>query len=348
MRITWLISAQVSGQSPAQWDCPLASVRYRVLAPARFLVEQGHQTAWLRFDQLQAAEIDLQVAARLHADVVVVSKVLSKGSVEAATTAKKNGAKLVVDLCDDHFDTENLRDAYFKLCEMADTITASTAAMAQTIQQRTGRAAQVIDDPFEGPLGEPTFCPLALSDRIKLVWFGHPVNFDTVLSMLPGLKKLSSTVPLELHIVTDETAAQQSPLFGELHNAVSDRLQLKLTPWSLAATWQGLAQCDLVVVPSLPEQKKQVKSPNRVVEGIRAGRMVIAYPLPAYVELRDYLWLGEEIADGIRWAIANPQKVLEQITQGQLAIGRRFSPRTIGGRWEALLQQVVENEPILL
>ncbi len=289
MRITWLISGQVTGRTPAEWDCPLASVRYRVLAPARWLVNEGHVCNWLLLSELERTDPESR-----------------------------------------------------QLCNQADMLTASTTTMAEVIRDRTGRKAAIIDDPFEGPLGHPHFCPRVLSNEVRLAWFGHPVNFDTILAMLPGLKSLSRELPLELHVVTDLNAAKQSPLLAELQRAVDQRLQLRLTPWSLQATWQALAQCDLVVIPSLPSAKKLVKSPNRVVEGIRSGRLVLAYPLPAHQELAPGLWLGDDMAAGIRAALADPRAALETIIAGQSIIARRFSPQRIAQRWEAVLEQLAE------
>jgi len=346
MRCTWLISADVSGQTPTEWDCPLASVRYRVLAPARYLAAQGHQVGWLRIDQAAATPSEPATAARLAADVVVISKVLSHGSLDVARAAQRSGAKVLVDLCDDHFDTPELSGTYFALCELTDGILASTAAMTATIRRRTGRAAIQIDDPFEGPHGPPRYSPREQYPAVKLAWFGHPVNFDTILAMLPGLQSLTRELPLELSLVTDVAAAQRSPLWQSLNAARQPGLKLELIPWSLAATWQTLADSDLVVLPSLPEQKKQVKSPNRAVEGIRAGRLVLAYPLPAYQELAGGLWLGEDLAAGIRWAVAHPSEARQLIERGQTLIVRRFAQEQVGRSWEAVLEQVAECEPL--
>ena len=95
-------------------------------------------------------------------------------------------------------------------------------------------------------------------------------------------------------------------------------------------------------MPSLPSVKKLVKSPNRAVEGIRAGRLVLAYPLPAYQELAPGLWLGDDMAAGIRAALADPHAALETITAGQSIVARRFAPQRIAQRWEAVLEQLAE------
>jgi hypothetical protein len=336
MRITWLISSAVT-QVNGQWYSPLASVRYRVLAPARYLEGEGHQNQFLRLDERLPGD---EIQQALAADVVVVSKVLAQGGVEVARHAQALGARVIVDLCDDHFDTPDLGPAYHCLCKLADRITASTTAMEDVIRQITGKRAALIDDPYEGPLGQPRFEPTP--ERVRLMWFGHPVNFDTVAEMVPKLGALPGPTRLSLHVVSNSANNNIRAYLEKVNRHFGPRLTALFTEWSPETTWRALADCDLVVVPSLPSAKKLVKSPNRVVEPLRAGRFVVAYPLPSYVELADFVWLGENVADGVTWAIANPVEVRRRVASGQAHINRRFSPLSIGRVWEAVLQQTVE------
>jgi hypothetical protein len=338
MRITWLISSPVTVER-GEWYSPLASVRYRVLAPARYLRDEGHQVSFLLLDDRCARE---RVDQRLRADAVIISKVLQDGSVEIAERAKRLGSHVIVDLCDDHFDSRDIGPAYVALCGLADCITASTNAMAETIRQRTGRSAIVIDDPFEGPLGEPSFAPRR--ERLRLAWFGHPVNFDTIVAMMPSLMGLSQVQPVTLHVVSAAGAGNIEAFLLDAEGRNQPGLCTRFTPWSPEATWLALSECDLVVVPSLPDVKKLVKSPNRVVEPLRAGRFVIAYPLPSYQELREFAWLGANMASGITWAMANKAAVLERITAGQNYVNHRFAPRAVALRWSSVLEQLVETD----
>jgi hypothetical protein len=338
MRITWLISSPVTVER-GEWYSPLASVRYRVLPAARYLRGEGHQVHFVRLDEHGPPELFDQ---RLRADAVIISKVLQDGSLEIAERAKRLGARLIVDLCDDHFESRELGPAYALLCGIADRIVASTNAMAEIILQRTGRTAIVIDDPFEGPSGEPRFAPAA--ERIRLAWFGHPVNFDTIVSMMPSLVRLSQTQPLMLHVVSASGTGNIEAFLADVQRQNGPGLCTRFTSWSPEATWQALSECDLVVVPSLPDVKKLVKSPNRVVEPLRAGRFAVAYPLPSYQDLSEFLWLGKDMAAGIEWAIANQAAVLKRVQAGQEYINRRFAPQTVALRWSAALEQLVESD----
>jgi glycosyltransferase involved in cell wall biosynthesis len=351
MRITWLISSAVSlvdgptdkpaslsvPLSATRWYSPLASLRYRVLSPARYLQEEGHQNQFLRLDQQPDRD---EIIRALRADVVVVSKVLARGSVELAQQAKQLGARVVVDLCDDHFDTAELGPAYQTLCRTADRVVASTAAMAQVIARRTGVQPTIIDDPYEGPPGRPRFEPS--NNAAKLLWFGHPVNFDTLADMVPRLGALARRRPLSLHVVSDPSNNGIRAFVEQVNRQHGPGLTARFTVWSPEATWQALADCDLVVVPSLPAAKKLVKSPNRVVEPLRAGRFVVAYPLPSYIELAGFLCLEENVAAGVEWALANAAEVRHRIEAGQAYVHRRFDPQVIARVWEAVLLQTVE------
>ncbi len=145
-----------------------------------------------------------------------------------------------------------------------------------------------------------------------------------------------------LHVVSAAGAGEMQRFLSDVEQRHRPSVVTRFTPWSPEATWDALSECDLVVVPSLPDAKKLVKSPNRVVEPLRSGRFVVAYPLPSYQELGDYLWLGEDISAGIAWAISHPAEVLDRIESGQAYISRRFAQSIVALRWAAILEQLVE------
>lgn len=336
MRITWFVEGALE-QRDGQLTSSLASVRYRVLSPAQSLARHGHQVRIVRYDASQSLDVLEPV---LHVDAVVISKVLSAWNLELVERARRGGARVVFDLCDDHFRNARLAPTYFGLCERADRIVCSTTEMAAVTKQHTGRDVAVIEDPFEAPAGEARFAPPA--DRLRLLWFGHPTNFDTLGSMIPRLARLAEESPLELHVVSDPAGTGIVAALSQVEQQTAARLKTRFTPWSAEATWQAMADADLVVVPSGPDQRKQVKSPNRVIESIRGGRFVTAYPVPSYRQFAEYAWLGEDVSQGVRWALRHPEQVRERIRRGQDYIAARFSPDAIASKWDAALSLAVE------
>jgi hypothetical protein len=97
-------------------------------------------------------------------------------------------------------------------------------------------------------------------------------------------------------------------------------------------------------VPADPGLRKTaVKSPNRVTEVLRAGRLPIAYPIPAYIEFADYGWIGEDIVTGIVWAMQHRSDVRVRIKAGQNYVERNFSPAAIGAQWLAALPSLMRH-----
>jgi hypothetical protein len=115
-------------------------------------------------------------------------------------------------------------------------------------------------------------------------------------------------------------------------------LELRFIPWSLGSTEAALERSDFVLLPQ--EHRTdwgKVKSHNRMVSVIRAGRLAIASPIPAYRELADYAWVGDDLGQGLRWAIGHPDEARQRVTEGQRYIETRFAPQAIGDKWAAAL-----------
>jgi hypothetical protein len=91
----------------------------------------------------------------------------------------------------------------------------------------------------------------------------------------------------------------------------------------------------------LPQDTREswaaVRSHNRLVSAIRAGRFALAAPIPSYQELAPYAWVGDSLADGLKWALANPEQAVERVRKGQAYVDQRFSPEVIGRRWAQIL-----------
>lgn len=344
----------------------LASARYRALIPAREFEQQGHRVNFLNL----RTQDDIQEPGDT-ADIYVVTKLLGGAnkdelqqladrSLRFAHAVRGQGARVVSDHCDDHFGHPFLGGYYRELIDLSHGIVASTSSLADIIRQQTGRQAAVISDPVEGIQQPARFDPprpLSILDKIlpqrrfsdaiagytrplNLLWYGHPSNLDTLEAFLPDLPRLARHIPMRLEIMTAPNSGAE--VMCQRYSQGSDSsLAIKFLSWSLDAMWPALSRCDIVALPSnLDSQRKLVKSPNRLLEALWAGRYAVADPLPSYQGLEQWAWLSGDLVTGIRWALSNPREVEMRIRLAQEYIQRHHSPRAVADKWHALFRDV--------
>jgi SAM-dependent methyltransferase len=265
-------------------------------------------------------------------DTLVVSKSLDVANEDLARAAKARGARVVVDFCDDHFAHEQHGPHFRNLAALADVIVASTAAMAEAVKRHTGREAVVISDPVEGPRGQPKFSPRL--PALRLAWFGHPSNLGGLAAKAHELYALADRMPVHLAVVT-EPSQPAALLVAKIAEGRPGRVTTELVPWSQEQTWNSLAAADAIWIPVVDSDSKAVKSPNRLLESLWAGRLVIADAVPAYQPFADLVPIGAGLEAGMMRALADPAAVERNLAEAQRRIARFHSPFLCGQQWAA-------------
>jgi len=318
MRIVWVSFAPLR-KTPAGLTSDVASVRYRITLPAQAM--RGSKVTYLgpganrstlleRFDGAEAA-----VFGKLFEPSP------AQAAVELATALRKRGTRVIVDYSDDHFVHPVLGPVYRAMAAAADVVVASTAGLAEVLRTQTPTPVSVVTDPVEGERGEPRAGIARPPPR--LLWFGHPLNLDT----LPfGLAQLAER---RLHFALTVLTAP---------GAGAEALGHRFRAWSTAALFEELRDCDAVIIPSNPDDpRKAVKSPNRFNEALWAGRFVIAHPLPAYEALGAYGWVDADLGDGLAWLLEHFEEAIGRIRAGQESVARQFSSEAVGRAWESVI-----------
>lgn len=198
----------------------------------------------------------------------------------------------------------------------------------------------VIEDPFESP--RPRELKTAFTDPVRLCWFGSlgSGNLNSVANGLAQAVKGLGGRAASLEIVTHESRGAKVAEIGRRVAAAHSSITTQFVPWSLDATWKAIDHCDLVLIPQEhADSWGSVKSHNRLVESIRGGRFAVASPIPSYLELSDYAWIGQDLAEGVSWALSNAEAASERIRSGQDYVAERFSPQRIVGLWTRLLAE---------
>lgn len=315
-------------QTPAGVTSEIASARYRVIIPAEHLNRRGHTA---QIVALPPGQVPAEVY-RLEADAAIFAKSFSPSNEDLARELRARGMRVLVDYCDDHFEHPQHGPHFKRMAAIATEVVASTEALAASIKRHTGRDATVITDPVEGPRGMPRFEPKL--PALRVLWFGHPTNLVSVIDKAEELRALAQRMPVELTLVT-ERSAEVERFAGGVAALMPDRLKVRLVPWSLDATWKSLEACDLVWIPAADEAQKMAKSPNRLIESMWAGRLVVADPVPAYRPFEDLFALGAGLDAGVARALEDAKAVEQRLREAQRRIARSHSGFECGRLWAA-------------
>ncbi len=360
MKVCWLVRVPVVEREQHLYS-PLAGVRMRTLMPVEELQRSGHDA---RVVQLPDSGVpDAAAAALLEScDAVFFGPVLPAPaqSIDDSAAAvfalldrlQQRGIRTLADIHDDHFEVPGRIEYFTGLVRKADAVFVNSDAMAELVAKYTPRPVKVIGDPYEGPHGDPRFDPAAgrnwidrlvpwRASRLQLAWFGHQSNLQPVYDLAHAIVEARVPWPVDMSLVSRDGfgAREFCEIFNHHHGS---RCRAKFIEWSPAATRQALHACDLAVVPGDPKLRKTaVKSANRVAEILRAGRLALAFPIPAYRQFADYAWIGEDIAGGIVWAMKNRDEVRARIRAGQDYVERTFSPQVIGEEWQGALRELL-------
>lgn len=352
LSILWLTDG-VEGTDAFDWRSTLASNRYRAILPARALIQAGHQ---VRLVPIEGWRFD---PSALRPDVIVVGKLLpggpagrfstlSQNLLREIATATASGVRVLADFNDDHFDRPDIGSYWRRLAQTVRGCVAGSDTMADRLRRLTPAPIFVVGDPLASSRGEPrVFQPpnaagrwvrgllggAANPSRLKLVWYGHPINWPAMRAWLSALEVLRETQPYLLWVVTQPHPMVQADLDAHNHRAAPGGLA-ELIPWDEEVQWATVADSDVVLIPSDPsDPKKAVKTSNRLTDALNAGRLVIASPLPAYQPYEDHALMTDDPLAALRRMLADPAAALNRVREGQLAAQAHCSLDVVSKSW---------------
>ena len=293
-----------------------ASHRLRGDVTCAALAAQGHDAKILT----DWGEVD--------ADTLIIF--LKGTKVHTIEQARALGAQTVYDLCDNKFDE---KQEYAPCCLAADLVSVNSVQMGVSVKTYTGRDSIVMPDPFERPKLLPKFSP---GTDINLLWFGSQSSFK-FLPIAEIWQRLEKEVRNYSYTMVSANTDRLFSKFQlrqrkrEVTGINLDRVIMKEWTWELQG--QLLEQCDIVLMPvQTNHPRTDTKSANRVIDSLMSGRFVITTPLASYEEFGPYTWQGDYI-EGIQWAQANPDQVLDKITKGQQYVEQNYSAAVLSNKF---------------
>ena len=326
----------------------LASARLRMIIPARQLAR--HIRVWLvpftefirspRLEHLGRAHAT--IIGKLSSAEVVAEEARLRGLLSVLRRTAPAG-RLLADVSDHYAALGKAAGAPFlseyqhglgRACELV----VPTAALAAALRRDARRGLYIVEDPFESAAAGPV--RVRRGGTIQLAWFGSlsALNLPVIERGAAELARTFAERSIHLEMVAQGAARDSVLSLKARMTGAFPRFSVGFTPWSLAATEAAMERSDFVWLPQdTRESWAAVRSHNRLVSAIRAGRFALAAPIPSYQELAPYAWVGDSLADGLKWALANPEQAVERVRKGQAYVDQRFSPEVIGRRWAQIL-----------
>lgn len=357
-RVCWVADGLQKLPSGA-YGSKLASNRYRALIPARCLAEAGTPVRFVSFAEW--------CREPLGVEIYVIGKFLPSGEgaggaydqvLAKVEAVRKAGGVVIADFCDDHFDRPRDEAYWRRLAELATTCVAGSQEMAERVSHYARAPVHVIPDPIGAPGIESAVyrAPSALAgllrrllpggtkaSPLKLVWYGHPSNFNTLTPWVDAMLAVEWPVPMLLWVVT-QAHPKISTWVNEVNARRPDAFKVDLIEWDEQTQWDVVADANVVLLPSDPaDVKKSVKTANRLTDALAMGRYVIASKVPSYLEYADYVALvegGPTVA--LQEYLGAADQMLTRIRAAQKYVALRCDPGVNARMWADVFDSAVQ------
>lgn len=350
MRAVWIVPPEIkqvaSGKEPEQallgyW---LASIRTRAAVAALDWRRCGNENVF--WDPAAAGTgqgLDWNAV-----DVCVVPKYFRAAPREpwyqACADARTRGCPLLIDLCDYPFAmSDQVWSFYSDVLKICDAVAVNSERMAELLGPHVPVRPIVIEDAVLGVARNPEFAP---AGRLRLLWFGNFGNLRYLDAHLDGLLRFARGTPCSLTLVTTPGHGAEE-LAQMIEARFRPAMEARFVRWSLEAMAGALRRTDLVLIPSDPSDPARAGvSANRLGVSLWAGRFPIATPMLSYLAFSDATWLGYDLVEGIRWALANRSEVRARIRRGQVLVAEKLAADSVTRQWRSLLEGLASSRAV--
>jgi hypothetical protein len=334
------------GWKPVANDAAVASARIRCFNPVAELRRRG-------------LPVEVFVPGRAYA-TVVFSKRYDAGSVREAEALKARGARLVFDLCDNHFHVPPGQPALAEaarrlraMLELADVRVVSTDALAEVVsaEMGDGRPVTVVGDAVEDSLPAAAPAPLrwlrrrdlgrltawlaAHPDAVRLVWFGvaggpyGPGGVGDLARIAEPVAGFSARRAATLTIISNSAHAAREATAGW-------PLPVHYLEWRAETFYEALALQHVALIPVTPTPFTRCKSNNRVATALARGLAVVADAIPSYEPFRPFAAL-DDWAGGLG-RYADPGARRADLERGAAYVRERWTIGPIADAWQRVLE----------
>ncbi|WP_193371340.1 hypothetical protein [Pelagibius marinus] len=344
------------GWWPYSYDPSVASVRIRCLHPLAALQRAGYPIELY----------DPRNAGRYR--VVLFSKHFSQQSLEAAQALKRNGTRIIYDLCDNYFsnpeEQEKRQEKMGRLSQfldLADRVVVSTDALAEVVaaQMKLTQPVTVVGDAVE-PRANVVRLSLWRSwfgaakvwywaqrlrsqrrqGRHALVWFGNRGSsfaggIRDLATIRDALEAVNRDYPLTLTVISNSRRGYKETVEGW-------SVPTRYIAWDLVSAPGIIAAHDVAVIPIVANPITVCKTNNRLAAALHLGVAVVADPIPSYEAFSGACILGDWEA-GLRRYLADSSLRQRHVAEGRAIIERDWKIERIAEQWKALFDAALQD-----
>jgi glycosyltransferase involved in cell wall biosynthesis len=271
-------------------------------------------------------------------EIVVVAKKIKYNEV---LYLKNIDAKIVLDICDSKFRKSGVGENMIDMCNMVNLVTTTNQFLASEIKTYTGKDAYIIDDPTERKKLDPFFPNVKIHDRkrrdtIKLFYYGSEKNFACLKfkKIIDDIKKISN-----FNVFINVMIDRPEKYIDELKDYIENNI-IKIYDFDYYEQEKLIKDSDIILLPinSKDFNKDLIyqKSPNRVIDAIQMGKIVITNSgVGSYEKFKDFVYWNDNhnYEEAINWILNNKEQVIKKITEGQKYIDQHHTPEIIGKQW---------------
>ena len=356
-----------------RWVVPVvnprrASLRYRCLYPMQELLRCGRDVGTWQDGEAVDDSLTLVFDA-WSLFTTTNSTAIAEAVVELAETAHTQGARIILDNCDNQFasvsdslEWQQGLNRLRRLGRVADVVVTCSQALSDAMQAHIGSNARhvVIDDPIEEQIAYPddtlfksllsmrrklawlrllkhriSLANDQLAGRTPLVWFGShgnhfsPGGMSDILPLRPILERVAESHPISLTIISN----QKQKFDADFQHW---RVPMHYLEWDRVTFLSALKIHKISIIPSVDNAFTRCKSSNRLTLSIHHGLSVIADAVPSYQTYADVARIGDW-EKNLRSLLSDETKRRSEIARSQSIVRKRNSLVSIADCWDELV-----------
>ncbi len=265
--------------------------------------------------------------------LIIINKCLHSNIINLVRNCKEKNIKVLSVFDDWHFKptSEKQKKQFYLnslLAESSDVIIVKSREAGKIIHSKTNLDFSTVPDCLR-------YKSLSVIKKLErnpqLLWFGTSSNHDTLIK---GLEEIElSDMYCYLKIVTNIT----KDLINHFSLKKYSKINITLIPFTEENLLKAAEETQIVILPLINDDKRYVKSSNRIIDSFNFGKIVIKSKSKSMSEFDNYCFNGD-IGEGIKWVYSNEYDAIKKTRAGKEIVLKNYSINVVSNIWKKLIE----------